>query len=117
MANYRAIGGGNVPVRYKEIAKASANQTYAAQLTQLKTTYDTLTDDEKRRSALLRGDGFLFINCGGNTFTRVSVDSSLYLFSCNIANKTAKYSIGSSITDYSSQSNGQTLSLMLLSNY
>ena len=125
MANFRALGGGNVPVRYKEIAKASANQTYAAQLTQLKTTYDTLTDEEKMRTALRIGvRGTIFLNNSPNaaTFSRpTSTAANAYIqqFDMNNASlvQVTMSTSGNSFATQSSSTNSSELYLMLLSNY
>lgn len=47
MATFGALGGGNVPVTYKIIATSAANQTYAAQLTILKSTWNSISNNDK----------------------------------------------------------------------
>ena len=113
-------GGGNVPVSYKTIATSAANQTYAAQLTELKATYDTLTDDEKMRCVLIRGNIFYHNNVITGEFSRTLAGSSnSYIQSMNISNQT--YYIhklpANTTSDETLSSNQYTLNLMLLSNY
>lgn len=115
-------GGGNVPVAYKTIAISAANQTYETQLTELKATYDTLTNDEKMRAAIFF-DNKIFINGTLNgTFYRNAADTIQCV--CQIMNfGILKYiSVVTKTTgttfDYSdSQSSTNPMYLMLLSNY
>lgn len=115
-------GGGNVAVRYKEIAVAAANQTYNQQLTQLKTTFNSLTEDEKQRCILV------IDNSNGVTFTpfysKVGVFQSsycgpttMYIYSLDIQAGTYYYWNGTSIANYTDTTSSNPIKLMLLCNY
>ena len=120
MANFRQVGGGNVPVSYKTIATAAANQTYAAQLTQLKATYDTLTDDEKMRSVLYTGGRILYnYNTSLGIFAYLIIYSTAFSPIDSAVLSTSKYfgKENNTVNDYSDQNNNAEIKLMLLSNY
>ena len=123
MANFRANGGGNVSVRYKTIATANANQTYGQQLTQLKTTFNTLTEEEKMRCMVMY-DNYMF-NANTNAighFTRVNVNASSVIEAA-VDCDSCRYlyasitSEGLTITNKTSETNTSPMYLMLLSNY
>lgn len=59
MATFGALGGGNVPVSYKTIAIAASGQTYQQQIIYLYPYYASLTENEKMRSIIKIGTGFL----------------------------------------------------------
>ena len=118
--DYMNIGG---QLRYKEIAVAAANQTYAQQLAQLKTTWDILTTDEKMRCVIVLGNVqmyspsyfsvgmFCSLYCNANKF---------YSYNFDIANcKNYSWNSIDHLTPYDSSSDNNTneLSLMLLCNY
>ena len=120
MANYRAIGGGNVAVRYKEIAVADANQTFGAQLLKLKPTWDTLTNEEKMRCVLYRGSGLVFTPSyiGIGMYSCIIATSMSGAINCMNIQSGEYWVWGSSagLVDYSSTNHTSTLSLMLLRN-
>lgn len=115
-----SMGGGRV--KYREIATAAANQTYGQQLAQLKTTYDTLTDEEKMRCV---------IHLNGLIFRASYISNNSGLHSCAVINATEgyiycldivakkRYSLvnivsGAAIQDQSSTTSSYVMSLMML---
>ena len=126
MATMRAMGGGIVPVEYKTIATASANQTYAQQLTQLETTFNTLTTDEKERSIVIddsNGYHFAFIKEDTGEYSLVrTITNNSYFLTMHVKNHNYFYTrittSDSSMTfnDRTSSTNTSTLRLMLLTN-
>lgn len=125
MANFRTIGGGNVAVRYKTIATAAANQTYGQQLTQLKTTWNTLTDDEKLRCIIKfnNTNGFIFrCNSVIGWFVGTYLTATYgYMYGMLIQDcvYTVILNIGGSpiVENRTNNTNDVSLSLMLLCNY
>ena len=108
-------GGG-----YKEIAVAAANQTFGAQLLQLKTTWDTLTTEEKMRCVIYRGNGLLFTPSyiGLGMYSCILAYSTAAAINCMNIQSGEYWVWGSSagLVDYSSTNHTSPLSLMLLSN-
>lgn len=108
-------------LRYKVIATASANKTYAQQLAILKTTWDTLTEDEKKRCALCfnysiysgfnygtTAGRFIFMYAGGSpikSYIRV-LDIVNYLYFSG--------EVTGTIVDASTQTNSYDMTLELL---
>ena len=111
-----AMGGGRV--KYRELATAAANQTFAQQLTQLKTTWDTLTDEEKMRCIIYRGAGLVF----SPSYTGAGLYSCIVAYSTNAAINCMNIRDGEywvwgnsqGLVDYSSTNHASTLSLLLL---
>ena len=106
-------------MRYRTLATAAANQTYAQQLAQLKPVWDELTLDEKLRCILvINSTGknvFTPFYSALGTFTAVLCTSTTpYLYSLDLTNLTYYWWNGSTIQDYTNNNNPVTLFLMLL---
>ena len=106
--------------KYREIAVAADNQTYAQQLTQLKTTWDTLTTEQKTRCAILYNNAnlvFLPSYFGMGAYIAFWMDANSFRSYCmNIKDATyMNYSTaGGGIVNNSSVNNNSALSLLLL---
>ena len=114
--DYMNIGGGKV--YWKTIATSSANQTYAQQLTELKTVWDGLTDEEKAKLRIHRsGAVYSLINQGAGIFNYITLDSSNIptMVAYDISGTIYKSGpINGTITDRSNSNDGQDLSLEIL---
>lgn len=108
-------------MRYRTLATAAANKTYAQQLAQIKPVWDELTLDEKMRCIVTidntnkvvftpmaaAASWFSYAQCASNNayITSLIIDSkTVYSWTCST----------SSVHDDSSTNNMATLSLMLL---
>lgn len=95
--------------------ESAANQTFAAQLTELKTVFDTLTDEEKRRSFIIIGDSKYSLTDvrGGYGFFRVN-GTDLQVNTIWVANSTAfsgSITVSGTYADISSTTNALSMSL------
>jgi hypothetical protein len=117
-----SMGGGRV--KYRELAVAAANQTYGAQLTQLKTTWITLSDEEKMRCAIASDDGLMLTGTSsiGGLFTRVYYSfntnqiytETLTLSSCKFASVAQTMTGTATPTDVTNSNHSSNLKLMIL---
>ena len=118
MTSEIALGGLGREIGYEVIAEAAANQTFGTQLLQLKTTWDTLTDEEKMRCIIYRGGGLVFTP----SYIGLGMYSCILAYSTNAAIncmniQSGEYWVwGSSagLVDYSSTNHAYALSLMIL---
>ena len=123
MANFRTIGGGNVSVRYKTIATAAANQTFGQQMTQLKATLDTLTEEEKRRCIFTYGSSkAMFVHYSENSYSYIYTGTAqAQMFTMNFSTLhlygVSFTASGNNFSDSTSSTNATPMYLMLLCNY
>jgi len=86
----------NADISYKEIKRASANQTYAQQLAELESYYTALSIAEKRKAKIqVEGGSFIFVSGGttGNFYTVSGGGSGVYARCLDIIGH--RYIIGS----------------------
>ena len=116
--DYMNIGGGKV--YWKTIATSSTNQTYAQCLTELKTTWDTLTDEEKGKTRIVRDNSILnVLSISSGIFGMEYVASNNQkptIIQFNILTSVRYSGVidGSAFTDSGSSNNAQALQLQLL---
>ena len=94
-------------------ATATANQTYAAQLTSLQSAFSALSADEKAEAYLLTGAGKKYtLSDVSGVFWQMGADNTgLACAELNIANATLKVATGSTYTDVSTQTHAYDIKL------
>lgn len=109
-----AQGGGST---LRLVETAAANQTYAAQCATLYTAFQTLTQEEKLRSIIVRGDLYINypINLGSAAYARISGDTS-NIYGDTFILSTGKFysNTGTSGTDNSADTDPSTLKLYVV---
>lgn len=114
-----AISELNADIAYKVLATANANQTYRAQLTILKTTYDALSNKEKYRTCIKSGNIVAQFNNMVGRYTSTSMSGSeQYTFQFQIDTvSTFTSDITTStttITDETTQNNANSMELIYI---
>lgn len=101
----------------KEIHTASANQSFGAQITEIKPYFNALTDSQKMKCALKidsTGAVFRLFNANGR-FLSISVDSaSVYIDVFRFDSNKFYSAVNNSVTDNTNQTNTSSLTLMIL---
>lgn len=114
-----AINELDARTKYTVLKTATANTTYAAQMAELKAVFDTLTNDEKVRTAVI--DGYIvykLVDVRGR-FTKVELTNDGYLSAACVKLDAGIYISGSllttptyTVTDVSANTNAGSLILV-----
>lgn len=102
-------------IKYTKIAESSANVTYATQLGELKTTFNTLTEAQKLTAKLKQGT--LFYDCyntNGEFFATFPYNNVIRYRDLSLSNSKYQESSGSNWTDVSSMTASIVLELWAL---
>ena len=110
------VGG----VYYKTVATSAENQTWAKQLSDIKSAYNSLSNDDKMKCIIVSYVDIFIPGTISGDFRKFFVNSSgatvvMYL---NINNTTYQSgAVSSNVTDYSSSSHNRSMELKVLSMY
>lgn len=105
------IAGGST---FKSVRATATGTTdsYTTQLTTLKSTFDTLTADEKREAYIVDGDGKIYHAISSGVFaTDYATSGGINVYILNVASPSAALLTGSALNDISSNVHGYSLAL------
>ena len=104
---------------YREVGRASLNQTFAQQLAQLKTAYDSLSGLEKMASVIFTANQYFYptnIDNGRAVYSSFLVGGAFACTSLDINNATMKYISGSFTVNDNSTGVNNTIMFLYVSN-
>lgn len=102
--------------KYVKIAEATANQTFATQLTQLTSAFSSLTDEQKATAYLKSGNSITHIqDISMGRFSGITIAGSVYITTYVISTSKLYNCVGNfTVTDNSSNVNASNLELWVL---